>query len=175
MELWDVVDENRKPIGKLHTRGVALPSGEFHIVVEIFTINQDGSILLTQRDPLKTHPLLWETTGGSLTAGETSAIGALRELEEETGLKAAEEELIKLGEQKINSYFRDSYIWKSSRLFTSADLSLQSGEVCDAKFVSFAEFEQMHAEGLMIPSLWERYKQYQNEIEHIIGIAEKRV
>jgi 8-oxo-dGTP diphosphatase len=176
VELWDLVDENRKPTGKLHARGVGLPPGEYHIVVEIFTINQDGKILLTQRDPAKTYPLLWESTGGSITAGETSAIGALRELEEETGLKATEEELVKLGEQKTHSYFRDSYMWKSPQLLTLENLSLQPGEVCGAKFVSLKEFEQMHIKGLIVPSLWERYKRYQNELDQAIShIAEKSV
>ena len=44
--------------------------GEFHVVVEIFTFNADAQILLTQRDPLKSYPLLWESTGGSVNAGE---------------------------------------------------------------------------------------------------------
>lgn len=70
MEIWDLVDESRKPLGKLHTRGNELQRGEFHVVVEIFTFNADAQILLTQRDPLKSYPLLWESTGGSVNAGE---------------------------------------------------------------------------------------------------------
>ncbi|AUD14346.1 hypothetical protein CW734_12755 [Planococcus sp. MB-3u-03] len=48
---------------------------------------------MTQRDPAKPLPMLWETTGGSVITGESSLTGALRELEEETGLLARPEEL----------------------------------------------------------------------------------
>lgn len=101
MEVWDLVDENKRPINKLHTRGEAQQPGEYHVVVEILTVNADGRILLTQRDAEKTYPLLWETTGGSVTAGESSLQGAVRELAEETGLVAEEKELKFLGEFAI--------------------------------------------------------------------------
>ncbi|MDN7242771.1 NUDIX domain-containing protein [Planococcus sp. N028] len=165
MELWDVYDKNRKPLGKIHTRGIAMPPGEFHIVIEIFTINHDGRLLLTQRDVEKTHPLLWESTGGSITTGETSLEGALRELEEETGLKADADELVSLGELNRGHYFLDSYIWKSTEPIQMENLTLQKGEVCDAKFVTTQDLVLMNQEGLIVPAVWERYMLYRKEIE----------
>lgn len=165
MEIWDLYDENRKPLGKFHTRGVDLAKGEYHTVVEIFTINADGRLLLTQRDPLKPYPLLWEGTGGSVTAGETSLTGARRELEEETGLQAPDEKLLKIGELQSGNYFLDNYIWKSSKMIDLQELKLQPGEVCDAKLVTLQELEDMNRLGLIVPKVWKRFELYRSEIE----------
>lgn len=52
-ELWDLYDKYRKPLNKIHTRGVPLSKGEYHIVVDIWTINKDGKILIDKRHPNK--------------------------------------------------------------------------------------------------------------------------
>ena len=83
MELWDVYDENRKLTGKKHERGVPLGPGEYHIIADVWTVNQRSEILLTRRHPDKPYGLLWECTGGSVLTGENSVEGALRELSEE--------------------------------------------------------------------------------------------
>ena len=53
MELWDVYDENRKLTGKTHERGVPLGPGEYHIIADVWTVNQRSEILLTRRHPDK--------------------------------------------------------------------------------------------------------------------------
>lgn len=168
MEMWDLVDENRKLLGKTHQRGVELTNGEYHIVVEIFTINLDGRILLTQRAPVKTYPLLWEITGGSITAGESSLEGAVRELAEETGLIASPEQLSKIGEMKYGHYFRDSYIWKSQDMIIPSAMELQPGEVCDARLVTFDELRKMDEAGLTVPSVLERCRLYNEDLRKMI-------
>ena len=44
MEVWDLYDGERNPLGKKHVRGNKLQPGEFHIVVEVITLNADGRI-----------------------------------------------------------------------------------------------------------------------------------
>jgi len=170
MELWDLVDENRNMLGKTHNRGIELNKGEYHVVVEIFTINTDGKILLTQRDPVKSFPLLWEITGGSITVGESSLEGAVRELEEETGLLAAPKQLKKIGEIKYGHYFRDSYIWKSEKLIEPSTMKLQPGEVCGAKLVTFEELLEMDESGLTVPNVLERCRLYNEDLLKMITI-----
>lgn len=160
MEIWDLVDGDRNPIGKKHVRGNKTIPGEYHIVVEIITISADGRILLTQRDPQKTLPLLWEGTGGSVTAGESSLMGAVRELEEETGLIVKPEELRFLGEMKGGNYFLDSYVWKCKERIDVEALQLQQGEVCAAKLVNWIEFQEMNRQRLIVPSVWQRMELY---------------
>lgn len=166
MEVWDLVDESRNPLGKLHTRGDEINRGEFHIVVEIFTFNADGRILLTQRGSLKSYPLLWESIGGSVNAGESSLDGAIRELEEETGIVANRADLRYLGEMKKGNYYLDSYLYVSTRNIEVSELILQPGEVCDAKWVTFTELKEMNRRRLIVPTLWQRYQLYFKELEN---------
>lgn len=168
MEFWDLVDENRNALGKTHQRGIELLPGEFHVVVEIITINADGRILLTQRDSLKTYPLLWEITGGSIITGETSVEGAVRELAEETGLVAASGQLTKIREIKYGHYFRDSYIWKSVEMIDPLTMQLQFGEVCDAQFVTFKELVDMEKKNLTVPNLLDRCRLYSVDLQKTI-------
>lgn len=158
MEVWDLVDETRKPLNKLHTRGEELSPDEFHVVVEIYTINADGRMLVTRRDANKTFPLLWESTGGSVHAGESSVAGAVRELAEETGIVVAAAELRYLGERSKGKSFLDSYLFKSTKPIEINELTLQPGEVCDAKWVSCEELAEMNRTGHIVPPVWERYQ-----------------
>lgn len=171
MEIWDLVDGSRSLLGKLHTRGEETLPGEYHIVVEVLTINQDGKILLTQRDEAKTYPLLWESTGGSVNAGETSLQGAIRELHEETGLSVKAEELHFIGEMKRKNYFLDSYVWKSEQHIEVSELNLQVGEVCDAKLVTLNELEEMNKLGEVVPPLWDRWEIYAEQLAGFIKIS----
>lgn len=172
MEVWDLVDSSRNLLGKLHTRGEETLPGEYHIVVEVLTINCDGKILLTQRDEAKSHPLLWESTGGSVNAGETSLQGAIRELNEETGLSVTAEELQFIGEMERKNYFLDSYIWKSAQNIEISDLTLQAGEVCDAKLVTIQELEEMNKMGEVVPPLWDRWQIYAEQLAGVLKTSE---
>lgn len=169
MEIWDLVDELRNPIGKQHTRGEELLPGEYHVVVEIFTVNTDGRILLTQRDSLKSYPLLWESTGGSVNAGEKSIDGVIRELEEETGLFVKPDRLLYLGEIKRENSLLDSYLWTSSKDIKIRELTLQPGEVIGAKLVTLTELEEMNINGQIVPPVWERYQLYYEELTDFVN------
>lgn len=173
MEIWDLVDEERRSLGKQHIRGNDTLPGEYHIVVEVWTFDPEGKLLLTQRDRTKTHPLLWERTGGSVTAGESSLLGAVRELEEETGLKAKPAQLHKLGELKRGNYFLDSYVWQTNDPIKLKTLELQDGEVCAAMLASWAEFRQMNDDGLIVPAVWERAQFYRKAIAAIVQLDEE--
>ena len=110
MELWDVYDENRKLTGKTHERGVPLGPGEYHIIADVWTVNQRSEILLTRRHPDKPYGLLWECTGGSVLTGENSVEGALRELSEEVGIHASKDELHLIHSICLKERFVDTYI-----------------------------------------------------------------
>ena len=78
-EYWDLLDENREPLGMLHRRGDALPAGARHLCVEIITV-WNGRILTTLRHPQKHNGGYWEVTTGSALAGEDTRTAAQREL-----------------------------------------------------------------------------------------------
>ena len=162
MELWDIYDRNRNKIGKLHERGQRLRPGEYHLVADVWTITPEGKILLTQRHPNKHLGLMWECTGGAVLAGENSLEGAARELAEEVGIKVTLEQLKFISTHKSKECFLDTYL--NRQKVELKDIKLQEEEVVDAKFVDYKELEQMHKAGMIVPSVWERFKECQNQL-----------
>lgn len=161
MEIWDLYDKNRNLTGKTMERGANVEQGLYHLVVEIWTISKDGNMLLTKRHEDKPYGLMWECTGGSVVSGEDSITGALRELREETGL-IADDKLV----------FVDTLIRKHSIVDTylyihEPDLSevvFQDGEVIDAKIVRIEEFKKMNEDGMIVPSVWERFVENEKKL-----------
>ena len=94
-EKWDIYDKYMKKTGKTCIRGeYKLKEDEYHLVVHIWIITKQGKILLTQRSERKQiDPLKWECTGGSVLKDEEPIDAALRETEEEIGIKLKKEEL----------------------------------------------------------------------------------
>ena len=87
MELWDLYNERRELTGRDHVRGEEVPQGFYHLVVHIWIRNRKGEYLISQRSADRpTFPLMWECVGGSVTKGEDSLTGALRETKEEVGV-----------------------------------------------------------------------------------------
>ena len=164
MEFWDLYDENRNPINRSFKRGEQKRAGEFHIVVEVWTINSNGDILVTLRDPEKElYPNKWENTGGSLLSGETSRQGAVRELFEETGILALENELILLGAKKEQSAFVDIYLLKHD--IEIEEIILRKGETIDAKWVSLDRLDEMIEDGSLAQPTGDRLQFVKEEFE----------
>ncbi len=167
-ELWDLFNSNRQPLNKLHTRGEKMPLGEYHIVVEIWTINSNKEILLTLRDPKKEcYPNTWENTAGSILTGETSKQGAVRELFEETGIKITEEELIFIGTNKENTAFVDMYVVKKD--ITIEELTMQEGETVLAQWVTLEKLDEMMNSGVISDPIVNRLKPFRREFEKFLS------
>ena len=93
MELWDLYNEHRELTGRDHIRGEEVPQGFYHLVVHIWIRNNKGEYLISQRSADRpAYPLMWECVGGSVTKGEDSLTGALRETKEEVGLTLSPED-----------------------------------------------------------------------------------
>ena len=93
MELWDLYNEHRELTGCDHIRGEEVPQGFYHLVVHIWIHNSKGEYLISQRSADRPNcPLMWECVGGSVTKGEDSLTGALRETKEEVGLTLSPED-----------------------------------------------------------------------------------
>ena len=86
VEYWDIYDENRNKLNKVVKRGDKLEDNEYHLVVNAWIKNSKNEFLITQRAEWKSHPLMWECTGGSALKGETSLEAAIREIKEELGV-----------------------------------------------------------------------------------------
>lgn len=127
MELWDLYDAQRIPLGKTHLRGNDFEAGTYHQVIGVWTIHQSGKVLVTQRDWQKSVcPGKWENTGGSVLSGETVLEACVREVKEETGLSIPSEAFRYLATIRTKEAFIDTYL-----AYTESDLSsvsLQAGE-----------------------------------------------
>ena len=87
MELWDLYTRDRRLTGETHIRGEKLPPERYHLVVHVWIRNSRGEWLISQRAASRpTFPLMWECVGGSVTTGEDSLTGAIREAKEEVGV-----------------------------------------------------------------------------------------
>ena len=156
MEYWDVYDAKRRPLGKLHLRGKPMLRGEYHLVVFVWVINSAGRLLLTKRSPEKEHyPNLWANTGGAAIAGETSLQAIRRELMEETGISAEEDEFEFLVTKIGRSRIADTYLLR--RDVPLEDIRLQPGETCDAQWVTRAQFDALVAQNAVAKPDVERF------------------
>lgn len=156
MELWDLLDENGKPLGRTHRRGDPLPEGTFHLVVEVFTVNRAGMLLVTRRAPDKyPYPNAWEVTGGSALAGEDSLSAAKRELREETGIAVADSDIAFLHRHRGRTVVMDIYLARSDAAVE--EMTMQPGETSAARWVTFDAWERMIADGDIPEPVARRY------------------
>lgn len=172
MELWDLLDKNRNPLGITHPRGrqYPMPPNTYHTVVTVFTVDANNRILLTLRAPTKgMYPNYWEFTGGSGIAGEDSLTSAHRELLEETGIDCPPEELVLLGTLREPSAFMDCYLCRLDQAGEEVAVTLQEWETVDFQWVTLREMEAMIHKGLIPPPCAMRYGFVKAKLTEIIG------
>ena len=168
MEYWELYDKEYKPLGKVVPRGSELQKGEYFRISGVICINEKGEILTTKRSPQKdSHPNHWEFTCGTLEVGEDLMDGAIRELEEETGIVATKDELTFLGSYREEDKF--SFVYLLHFHGREEDLRLQEEEVSDFAFLNRSEFLQKCQEGYFAPPMQKRlayfYEQYEGYLK----------
>ena len=151
MELWDLYDKNRIPLGKTHERGTPIRTGEYHLSVHIAIFRDDGKMLVQRRSPDKKHwGGLWDmSAAGSVLAGESSAEGAARELFEELGLTY---DFSTMRPQFTINYavgFGDVYVINHN--VKAEDIHIDGVEVVAVDFMSYDEIIESIRCGEFIP------------------------
>lgn len=144
MELNDIYDRERKITGRTHRRGTPWKAGEYGLVVCVWVYDDAGRVLLTRRAPGKTFAGTWENSGGAAQAGETGLQAIRRELFEETGICAAEEEFHLLTQETERYTHYDFYCLHKN--VPIEEVVLQPGETDNARWVSVEEVYQMIAD-----------------------------
>lgn len=153
MEYFDVTDENGNKTGKKKLRKHVHRDGDFHRAVDVWILNSKNELLIQKRSASKdSYPSMWEVScSGHISAGDSSLKSAVRELEEELGLKVEGKDLKYLFETKesyitnngtfINNEIKDVYLIE--RDINLSDLKLQKEEVEEVKFINFLELEKL--------------------------------
>ena len=150
MELWDIYDKFRHKTGRTHERGNLLPSGDYHLVIHVWIINDKGEFLIQKRQPWKEgYPNMWDcSVAGSAVLGDNSEKAAIRETKEELGIDLD----ISKGEMLFTVKFSRGFddIWLVKQNVDISDLQLQYEEVADAKWVVESEIRQLISKGEFI-------------------------
>ena len=152
LEIWDLYDARRNATGETIQRGQTLPEGRYHLVVHGWVINSKNEILMTQRHPEKPFPMLWECTGGSAIAGESSGVAVLRELREEIGVSFSLLDGRRLQSIRREDAFVDVWVFRGDLEINK--LVLQQEEVVAAKWVTPEIFRDMFQQQRVVPSLY---------------------
>lgn len=145
-EIFDIYTRDGTYIGKspkseCHGNN---PKG-YHKPVWIWIINSNNEILVQRRaSTKKKFPNLWGmSSGGHVHSGETIINGAIRETEEELGIKTTE------SDYKLCAEYIDDEAWEIAQLyiahldFNIEDIKIQTSEVSEVKWFSYEAFKKL--------------------------------
>lgn len=164
MEIFDIVDENGLPTGQTVPREEAHAKGIRHRTAHVWLLRKRAGclqILLQKRSEEKdSFPGCYDiSSAGHIPAGVDFVPSALRELEEELGVRARAEDLHLCGRRTIhyeavfhNKPFVDEQISNVYILWLDkepADFTLQAEEVTEVRWFDFAQCKAAVAAGSM--------------------------
>lgn len=165
LELFDILREDGSVSGIVRERGVAHLDGSLHPTSHIWIVRRNrknGWDLLLQKRSLRkdSNPGCYDiSSAGHVAAGDAYLPAALRELEEELGIRAEEKDLHLAGMRK--AYFEDVFYGKPFRDYEISavyiydrpvdekKLILQESEVERVKWMDFKECCREVKEGSM--------------------------
>lgn len=155
LELFDIIDENGNKTGIVRERGVAHRDGSRHATVHMWIARPNDrsgwDILLQKRSANKeSHPgLLDISSAGHIEAGSEPLPAAIRELHEELGIEAEEEDLTPIGTWNVQYEgefygfpYRDnelSYEFLYTKPVEADALVLQESEVESVQWIDLDE------------------------------------
>ncbi len=144
-EYLDVVDENNNVIGK-ETRANIHKQQLFHRAVHIIVLNSKGEMFIQKRSHLKdSYPKHWDVSAaGHLNVGESYEDAAIRELEEELGVKGVE--LSFVGDIKGCPETDYEFI-RIYKCIYDSEMNINPDEIIDGLFVRIAELKKILISG----------------------------
>ena len=146
MELFDIIDENGNPTGKIVERSIAHAEGIPHRTAHIWIIrrrNEKTEILLQKRSRNKdSFPGKFDTSSaGHIQAGDEPMESALRELKEELGIHAESADLQFAGNSPY--LLPENFMEKYSGMKKSLLLYLRSPGRDRSSYTSKGEVEEV--------------------------------
>jgi isopentenyl-diphosphate delta-isomerase len=94
-EYLEIYDQDNQPLHILKPRPLVHRDGDWHRSIQVFVVNAEEQLLCNLRSPYKdVYPAFWDISiGGHVAPEEPVLFTALRELEEELGIKVLPQEL----------------------------------------------------------------------------------
>ena len=155
MELFDVINPDGSKTGVVKERGVAHREGALHATVHTWIVRPNDKsgydVLLQKRSLCKdSNPGNYDiSSAGHVDAGDETLESALRELQEELGIQATEEELMEVGTHRgqfeavfHGRLFKDnelSTVYLYQKPVDIEKLTLQESEVSEVIWMDFAQ------------------------------------
>ena len=162
VEFNDVYDHRRNLTGRVHRRGARWKMGDYGLVVCVWVYDGKGNLLLTRRAPGKSFAGTWENTGGAAKMGENSRQAIVRELFEETGIAAAEEEFEYLCSDRSRNFFYDFYCLK--RETPVEEVKLLPGETDGVQWASMEKVRKMVRNGEICKIIGRQFQRQEKEL-----------
>ena len=128
-EVWDILDEEGNKTGRTMNKGL-VPKGFYHQGADV-----------------------WAMTGGSVIKGETSLETIERETKEELGISLNMKEINLVKQYKIGTVWLDTYLIKQD--IDLKDIIMQEEEVCEVKWATYKEIEELFAHKQFMENRWE--------------------
>ena len=137
MEMVDLYDENRLPLGRTAERYAPKGEGEYRVVVHICVFDSRGRLLIQQRSREKAvWPEAWDVSAaGGVDAGETSRQAAEREFREELGVALDLTGVRPSCTVNFDGGFDDFFLVE--RDLGLEELTLQKEEVARGEFIDY--------------------------------------
>lgn len=152
-EIWELLDEKGKKTGKTMQKGEEVPEGLYHPGADVWILNSENKIFIQKRSPKKRlSPNVWAMTGGSTIQGETSLQTITRETLEELGVKLNLDKVEFVKRFKEDKVFIDTYFVRQN--IDLNDVVMQEDEVCDVKWATFEEIEELVQKDQFIHGRW---------------------
>ena len=159
-EMLDLLDGNGAVIGQIRRAEVHGNPRLRHRAVHILVRNARGEIYLQKRSLEKlVQPGKWDSScGGHIPAGESWETGALRELEEELGLKLAGPGALQLShEYWWESGFETERV-RTYLVASEGPFTVQASEITEGKFWTVDEAQSSAGKGILTPNLEEELR-----------------
>ncbi|WP_010522596.1 NUDIX hydrolase [Aquimarina agarivorans] len=150
-ELIDILDATGSLTGEIKLKSIAHKHGLWHASAQIWIYTPTGQVLIQKRAINKdTYPNLWDiSVAGHLSAGDTPSTAAVREIQEEIGVKISEEKLFflktirksnRISNTIIDNEFNHLYVLEFA--VNINELKLQTEEVTAVKLIDINDLEK---------------------------------
>jgi isopentenyl-diphosphate delta-isomerase len=181
-EQFDILGTDGKKTGKAFPKSIVHDQELPHGIVFIWIYNSKCEVLLQLRSKdKKTFPNVWDVSvAGHISAGETPLDAALREIEEEVGIRVGSEELLQVDftsdvvpMQPNKTHPEFCWVYVLHRELNPQKLRIQESEIDAAKLLSIREIRKLRDERNSSKILASRnpriYEKPFEEIERILG------